>query len=185
MADIAILLLMVIFAGIALHSPMLRLSVIALSIFSLLGALLFVLYSAPELAIAEAAIGSGLVALLFLTALKRYAVVTVCVICGHGDCGGDQEIRRMKHSPVMKHIRAFLLQREREAQLVFTTMSVERSMADPRYDLVVVSEPSQVTVHGFVDDYLVVELEMSFQMHGQEVGQSIRFMYHEDPEDEK
>lgn len=178
MADVAILVIMLAFAAIALHSRMLRLSIIALAIFSLLGALLFLLYSAPELAIAEAVIGSALVTLLFLTALKRYPVFTIGVVSALPDRLNDAHILRAKYSSVFRHIRTFLLKREREAQLVFTRLTVGEAMRDARYDAVVEVGTDPIKIHGLVDDFMVVELEMSVEMHRDDIDENVRFAFH-------
>ncbi|MFW5994621.1 MAG: Na(+)/H(+) antiporter subunit B [Spirochaetia bacterium] len=178
MADIATPVIMFLFAAIALHSRMLRLSIIALAIFSLLGALLFLLYSAPELAIAEAVIGSALVTLLFLTALKRYPVFTIGVVSAFPDRLNDAHMLRTKYSSIFRHIRTFLLQREREAQLVFTQLTVNEAVREPHYDVVVEVGTDPVRIHGLVEDFMVVELEMSVEMHRDDIDEHIQFAFH-------
>lgn len=178
MADVALLVTMFLFAAIALHTRMLRLSIIALAMFSLLGALLFLLYSAPELAIAEAIIGSALATLLFLTALKRYPVFTIGVVSVLPDRLNDAHILRAKYSSVFRHIRTFLLQREREAQLVFTLLAVEEAVQESYYDMVVEVGTDPVTVHGSIDDYMIVELEMSLELHRENIEENVQFVFH-------
>ena len=70
MIEVVVVVAMAVFAVLAIHSRLLRNAVIYLAIFSLMAAFLFLLHAAPELAIAEAVMGSGLVTLLYLTALR-------------------------------------------------------------------------------------------------------------------
>ena len=67
--SIVVGVIMVIFAFLALHSKKLINSVIYLSIISLLAVVSFMLMKAPDVAITEAVIGSGLVTALFVFTL--------------------------------------------------------------------------------------------------------------------
>jgi len=58
----------------ALHTPNLLSAVIAAGVISLLASILYVLLAAPDVAMTEAAIGSGLTTIVFLLALKRIGV---------------------------------------------------------------------------------------------------------------
>jgi putative multicomponent Na+:H+ antiporter subunit B len=76
--DGVVLLLATVLAGAAIWTRILRHAVIFLGIFSLLCSFLYLYYGAPDVAIAEAVIGSGLVMLLYLTAIKRYRTFGIC-----------------------------------------------------------------------------------------------------------
>lgn len=183
MLDILIILLMILFAGIAIHSRLLRLSVIALAIFSLLAALLFLLYAAPELAIAETVMGSGLVTLLYLTALKRYRVYTICIVSSLEEDLSDSHIRRVKQTQAFKEIRQFCLRRELEAQLVFSLEPLQEAMKNDRYDLIVQTDLNSISVFGQVDDYMVVEMELMFQMRRFGAAMGVNFVYYNQTEE--
>ncbi len=177
MLDLVVILLMIAFAGIAIQSTRLRLSVIALAIFSLLAALLFLLYAAPELAIAETVMGSGLVTLLYLTALKRYRVYTICVVSRLPEDLSDQHIARVKKTDAFREIRQFCRRRERETQLVFSRQTVDQALSNPRFDLVVETDLNAITIYGLIDDYMVVEMELMFQMRRFGAGMGVNFVY--------
>jgi energy-converting hydrogenase B subunit D len=68
---VAILLLLLLLALLALGFRDLLSSAILLGVFSLLCALLFFLLQAPDLAIAEAAVGAGVTTALFVHAVRR------------------------------------------------------------------------------------------------------------------
>lgn len=55
----------------ALHTSNLLSAVIAAGVISLLASIVYVLLAAPDVAMTEAAIGSGLTTIVFLLALKR------------------------------------------------------------------------------------------------------------------
>ena len=67
--QIVVGVLMLVFAVIAIQSKKLITSVIFLSILSLLAVVVFVVMKAPDVAITEAVIGSGLVTALFVFTL--------------------------------------------------------------------------------------------------------------------
>jgi len=67
--EIVIGSMMVVFAVIAIHSKKSITAIIFLSILSLLAVVAFVLMKAPDVAITEAVIGSGLVTALFVFTL--------------------------------------------------------------------------------------------------------------------
>ena len=167
MIEIGILALMGVFAVLAIHSNLLRLSVIHLAIFSLLSSLLYLIYAAPELAIAEAVIGSGLVTLLYLAALKRNRVYTVAVVSDeHRDNFTDRYLNHVERSRALTEIREFFIRREYEVQTVFVSETLDEALRDSAYDLVM-SEDAEGFVT-FTDDesYVMIELELMFQMHG-------------------
>ncbi len=177
MIDLVIVLLMFAFAALAIQSNRLRLSVIALAIFSLLAALLFLVYAAPELAIAETVMGSGLVTLLYLTALKRYRVYTICVLSRLPEDIADEYISEVRKTDAIQELRKFCLRRERETQLIFSKQTVDDALANPRFDLVVETDLNTITIYGLIDDYMVVEMELMFQMRRFGAGMGVHFVY--------
>lgn len=67
----AILILLLVLGFFALQLPDLVSAVVCLAVFSLLSALLFYLLHAPDVAIAEAAVGAGVSTVIFLWAVGR------------------------------------------------------------------------------------------------------------------
>ena len=67
----AILVLLLILSFLALHFKDLISAVISLAVFSLLCALLFYLLHAPDVAIAEAAVGAGVATVIFVWAIRK------------------------------------------------------------------------------------------------------------------
>ncbi len=66
-----LLIFLVISAGAAIAFRNVLNSVLALSVFSIVLALLFVIYQAPDAAMAEAVVGAGLVTALFLVTISK------------------------------------------------------------------------------------------------------------------
>ena len=167
MIEIGTLLLMGLFAVLVIHTNLLRLSIIYLAIFSLLSSFLYLIYAAPELAIAEAVIGSGLVTLLYLAALRRNRVYTVAVVSDAGrDHPTDQYVNHVERSKALTEIRKFFVRREYEVQTVFVSESLAEALNDPTYDLVVVEDEEGFATYTDDESYVMLELELMFQMHG-------------------
>ncbi len=66
-----LLIVLVLFAYLAVRSRDLLFSVIFLSVTSLSTALLFFLLSAPDIAMTEAAVNTGIVTLIYIIAIKK------------------------------------------------------------------------------------------------------------------
>lgn len=165
------ILLMMLFALLAIHSRLLRYAVIYLAVFSLLGAFLYLLYAAPELAIAEAAIGSGLVTLLYLASLKRNRVYTIAVLAeGHNYRMTDAYLGYMEKHRAMKEIKEFFKRREYEPHIVFSEKNLSEALNYPSFDLVITEGKDTISAHGSSESYVLEELEMLFQIHGTSTG---------------
>ncbi|MFP4211839.1 MAG: Na(+)/H(+) antiporter subunit B [Alkalispirochaeta sp.] len=66
-----LLILMIIFAALALVLPDLLVSVILLSVFSLISCLFFFLLGAPDVALTEAAVGTGIGTVVFIWTVQK------------------------------------------------------------------------------------------------------------------
>lgn len=171
MLEVGAILIMLIFAVFAIHAPMIRQAVIYLAVFSLAAAFLYVLYAAPELAVAEAIIGSGLVTLLYLAALKKNREYTVAVLAeGHGYRMSDAYITYLGRTKALQELRQFFELRELEVQFVFTSISLAEAQVHPRYDLILVEERDQLIAWGSTESFVMDELEMVFLMHATDFG---------------
>lgn len=159
--DSVILLLAVVLAGAAIWTRILRHAVIFLGIFSLLCSFLYLYYGAPDVAIAEAVIGSGLVMLLYLTAIKRYRTFGICFT---DETAGRVEDRGViigsQRGRLLQEIEGFCISRELEPEIVFSPEDLESVKERGRYDLIIRQDMEGATIHGSRDNYFVDELEM-------------------------
>lgn len=167
-AEIVLLLIMVGMALLTIRAAMLRLAIIYMGVFSLSASLLYVLYRAPDVAIAEAVIGSGLAVLLYLSALKRYRVYTIGLVTNRASNVTDRDIVHAERIAAISDIEAFCIEREREPQTVFTRETVAQAIRNYRYDLVIEELPTGVRLYGHEDNYLVDELEILFSMRSRD-----------------
>ena len=169
-----ILLSMCLFALLAIQTRLLRNAIIHLAVLSLLAAFLYMRLAAPELAIAEAVIGSGLVTLLYLAALKRNRVYTIGVVGdGQSRCLADPYMHHITKTRAMREIHQFFLIREYELQVVFVPESLQEALGNDAYDLVMQESESGMIAYTDDESYIMLELEMLIQMRGAQSG--IRF----------
>lgn len=166
-----ILLTMCLFALLAIQTRLLRNTIIHLAVLSLLAAFLYLRLAAPELAIAEAVIGSGLVTLLYLAALKRNRVYTIGVIGnGEAQCLADPYMQHITKAKAMREIHQFFLIREYELQVVFIPESLDEALRNDDYDLVIQEGESGIIAYTDDESYIMMELEMLIQMRGAQSG---------------
>ena len=171
MVEFLAIILMMLFALLAIHSQLLRIAVVHLTVFSLLASFLYFLYAAPELAIAETAIGSGLITLLYLASLKRNRVYTIAVLAeGHKYRMTDSYLGYMEKNRSMREIKNFFQLREFEPQVVFSEKSLDEALEYKPFDLVIKEEKDGISAHGFIENFELEELEMMFQFHGTDTG---------------
>ena len=167
MTDAAILVTMGVFALLAIHTSSLRQAIIHLAVFSLLAAFLYLRYAAPELAIAEAAIGSGLVTLLYLAALRRNKVFTIGVVTGgDSDRLRDGYMRHVERSRALHELRAFFVARELEVQTVFIPDPLDEALRSPAYDLILLEDENGIAAFTDDESTIMLELELMLRMRG-------------------
>lgn len=167
MIDGATLVMIGVFSLLAIQSRLLLKAVIYLAIASILAALLYLRSGAPELAIAEAAIGSGLVTLLYLAALKRNRIYTIAIASdGQANRLEDAYMLHLEHSRAIREIRNFFVIREFEIQIVFVPESLAEALTKDCYDLVLHEDQNGITAYTDDDSYIMMEFEMLLQMRG-------------------
>lgn len=140
---IQVALLLVIVAAIAaIQTRYLRHGVIYLGLFSLGIAFIYFLYNAPDVALAEAIIGSTLSTVLFIVALQKYKIFTIYFIFHYEDDIGED----VSMQSIIKSLEKFCTKQELEAQIIYTTeplpviieahqFSVIMSKQNQQYDL--------------------------------------------------
>jgi len=169
MVEVLVLVSMAFFALLAIESKQMRLAIVFLAVFSLLTALVYLLYAAPELAIAEGVIGSGIVTLLYLAALKRNRVYTIGILPMKAQSSlPDRYMQFVEHSSAILDIRKFFRRREIEVQLVFLDSTLDKAKESKFYDLIIEDTAEGLIAYTDDDDYVAVELELMFQLHGSE-----------------
>ena len=151
MIEKLLLLCLVVFAVAAVSTSQLRRAVIYLSVFSLLASLAYLLYQAPDVAIAEAVIGCGLATVLYLAALRKQRLITIYYVHEHDQDINDQLTPEADR--LLRAIEQLLAGKELETHVVHTTRPGREILDRQDFDLLLVEQGEQLTVYGRTEDY--------------------------------
>lgn len=146
------LLMMIVFAILAVQTPKLRRAIIYLGIFSLISSFCYLLYQAPDVAIAEAIIGSTLATILYLVALQKHSVFTI-YYTDENDAAVNDEYINKGRTRILNLIEQFCVSKELEPQVIFTTETLENIRNSSAYDLIVRQKDSSIFVYGHHQNY--------------------------------
>ncbi len=152
------LILAIIFAFSAINVNKMRVSIILMSIFSLVSSFCYLLYSAPDVAIAEAIMGCTLSTILFLVAFQKYKIFSIYYLIEEaGDNNQSEKIKRRQN--IIGLIEKFCKKKELESHVIYTSEKVEHIKNEHDYDLIVVQNGKDLTMYCSEDNYLLEGLE--------------------------
>jgi putative multicomponent Na+:H+ antiporter subunit B len=158
MIETLMLIGLVVLALVALNTASLRRAVIYLAVFSLLASFTYVIYRAPDVAIAEAVIGCGLATVLYLVALKRQRLLTVYFAHHEHDEISDQTVSP-SISRLLRGMESVFAEKDLEMQVVHTTKPYHDLLDERDFDLLVVHEKEVLCFYGRPEDYHVDTVE--------------------------
>ncbi|MDK2962094.1 MAG: putative multicomponent Na+:H+ antiporter subunit [Eubacteriaceae bacterium] len=142
---------LIILAIFAVNTRHLRRAIIYLGIFSLVSSLVYLFYGSPDVAIAEAVIGSTITTVLFLVSFKKSRVFIIYY--ANADFNSSDSRKTIKaRGQILKSIEKFLIDHEFEPQLIMTTKSYELILSSEVFDLLVYQDNSQLLITG-PDEY--------------------------------
>ena len=147
MIEQLIFLLMIIMAIFCVVSRNLRKTIVGLGVFSLLATLCYLIYHAPDVAIAEAIIGSALSTILFIIALKKYSSFYIYFSSGIEEESSDLNLQ-LEKSNIRGVIRKYCVEHELAPQIIYTREKPEVVAAEHFYDLILYDDGRQTTVYG-------------------------------------
>ncbi|MPW25749.1 DUF4040 domain-containing protein [Alkalibaculum sp. M08DMB] len=161
MLEKVFLILTVVLAIISISTTKLRRAVIYLGLFSLVISFTYLLYSAPDVAIAEAIIGSALSTILYLVALKKFQVFTIYYTnYDYNEINYDHVT--VRRGQILKDIEKFYVDREMEPQIIYTTENFKHILKTKNYDLLIYQKHSDFYIYGFEKDYQLDAIEGYF-----------------------
>lgn len=126
--------------------------------FSLLMALAYLYYNAPDVALAEAAIGVGLSTVIYLVSLKKIRVYDIVYINRDIELFDDRHINSIKDSivrPLEKYIEETV---EIEPQITYTDKSVEKLLETDDHDFIIVRKDDLTYLYGYTDDQVFQDI---------------------------
>ena len=161
------LILMLVFAFLSVQTRMMRRAVIYLGVFSIVSAMLYFLYQAPDVGLAEAVIGSTLTTILYLVALQKYKVMTVYYVDENDETREKNKQRKLAqgqatsviNAPILREIESFCEHKEFEMQIIQTTETYEKLLTHAAHDLIIIRRDEEFYVYASRQNYLFTDLE--------------------------
>lgn len=152
------LILAIVFAFKAINTNKLRVSIITMGIFSLISSFCYLLYSAPDVAIAEAVMGCTLSTILYLVAFQKYKIFSIYyIVVNRNELYMNYDVKR--RTEIVGIVEKFCKDKELEPHVIYTSENVEHVKSEHDYDLIVVQEGKDLTLFGREDNYLLEGLE--------------------------
>ncbi len=142
-----VFLAMILIALFITLSRNLKYAVLALSAFSLLAAFSYLLFHAPDVAIAEAVIGSALSTIIYIIALKKYQTFYIYITSDINESLSDLKILRDVQSVLLKVI-SYCHDHDMQAQYVYTYDSPDIISNEHVCDLILVHGKEKVYGYG-------------------------------------
>ena len=161
------LFLMLVFAFLSIQTRMMRRAVIYLGVFSIVSAMIYFLYQAPDVGLAEAVIGSTLTTILYLVALQKYRIMTVYYVDENDEINEKNKKKRLAQGqatrvisvPILREIEAFCEIKEFEMQIIQTTETYEKLLTHAFHDLIIIRRDDEFYVYASRQNYLFSDLE--------------------------
>lgn len=156
MIESIFLIALVFLAVFTINTKNLRRAVVYLGIFSLLSSFVSLLYGAPDVAIAEAIIGSTITTVLYLVALKKYQNFLIYYT---EDKNQDQKKPATFKTPFLESLELFLQSRNMKPQFIYSDDSIETILKAGKFDLAVYQDSQNILVYGCAEDYQMDAVE--------------------------
>ncbi len=145
--DKLIFVLMIATAVFVVASKNLKKIIVAMGALSLLASFCYLIYHAPDVAVAEAVIGSALSTILYIVALKKHRSFYVYLSSNAKEKKSDRQIRAAMED-VVTQVRGYCSENELEPLTVFTSQSPEEINEEHLYDLILENKDGKVIIYG-------------------------------------
>ncbi len=136
--------------------------VLALCTLSLLASFCYLLFHAPDVAIAEAVIGCALSTILYIIAIKKHRSFYIYISSKTHDKKSDLRLRADIEG-ILSAIGRYCTEHELEVQYMFTGEEPEHLVEEHVFDLILYPHENIVTIYGFDTEKHVHSLEDVFK----------------------
>ncbi len=158
MTEQFVFILMISAALFIVISRNLKYAVVGVGVFSLLASFCYLVFHAPDVAIAEAIIGSALSTILYIVALKKYHTFYIYITSNSKTEINDIK-RRFIIKDVVSKVIEYCLSHELQVQCVYTWDTPEKIARDHVYDLILFDNNDKVTIYGLETEIHVHNIE--------------------------
>lgn len=161
-----ILIMMVAFAIAAIQTEQLINAVIYSGVFSLLCSFAYLLYGAPDVAIAEGVIGCTLATIIYLVALTKYKYFRIYYI--HSNYSKEERDK------LLNNVTRFTDYMSLQQDIVSTNRELNVILEEGNYDIIIVQNPTNFDIYGDESNYHYDNL---VDFLGLASGQALNFKY--------
>lgn len=130
------LILLIPVALYAIQTRKLRNAIVALCAFSLFASVCYLLYNAPDVAIAEAVIGTTLSTILYLVALQKYKVFTVYFML-EGEALSDAAYFQRSKNQMTQALEKFCAKQELELLIFYSADTLEHIARKHAFSIII------------------------------------------------
>ncbi len=161
-----ILILLVITAIFAVQTRRLRRSIVFLGVFSLSISFAYMLYQAPDVAVAEAVIGCTISVILFVVALQQYKLFTIYYVRDHERLGVSSFLP-VDQSRLIRVLEKFCAKQELEPQIIYSDEMLKDIINTHPYALIIEERKNELMIYGHPENYKLDALETFLQEDSQ------------------
>jgi uncharacterized MnhB-related membrane protein len=151
------LLLLIPVALYAIQTRKLRNAIVALCAFSLFASVCYLLYNAPDVAIAEAVIGTTLSTILYLVALQKYKVFTVYFML-EGEALSDAAYFQRAKDQMTKALEKFCAKQELELLIFYSADTLEHISKKHAFSIIINESESLHEIYGHSENLKLAAL---------------------------
>jgi len=144
--EYVILIMMVIFAIAAIQTEVLRRAIIYAGVFSLLSSFAYLLYKAPDVAIAEAVIGCTLATVIFLVALTKYKVFRVYYKADNSN--------RENIDDILMSITKYSDYMSLQLDIISTQKKLDDISSASGFDVIIIQNENSIDIYGETSNYI-------------------------------
>ncbi len=178
-----VLVSLVVVAIITVHTNSIRNAVIYNAVFSMALSYTFLIYNAPDLAIAEAVISSVITTIIYFVAMKQYSIFTVFCHVSEGEVG-DSHYRDEHHTHIVELIREYCLKQSLDPYFIYTTSHSKKIMEEHSYELIIEDgEDGNVNILAHEENLKIPELRQ--YIFDRERHDDINFVFVSDVDEEE
>ncbi|MFV0466951.1 MAG: Na(+)/H(+) antiporter subunit B [Lachnospiraceae bacterium] len=154
------LILLIILAIASINTVSLRKAVIFLAIFSLISSFAFLIYRAPDVAIAEAIIGAAFTTIIFLVAIQQQKGIHFYILASKE--GKDTGQEPAAYQAAIDTIEQFLWEKELEPKQIRSAVRLADILYKDDFDYILLWNNVSPVLYGRNEDHHLDEMETLF-----------------------
>ena len=151
MLEIALILLIITSVA-AIQTRYMRQAVIYLGLFSLAISFVYLLYSAPDVALAEAVIGSTISTILYIVVLQKYKIYTIYYKLQYEELD-DHGTLSVHKQQLINSLEKFCSKQELETQIIYSTEDIKYIMEQHQYALILEEKENTIVIYAHPENY--------------------------------